>query len=252
MEIWQFDFIVMISLFFVVAVAYSSVGHAGASGYSAVMALLSVSPVLMRPTSLMLNLVVGSIGFYRFYNAGLVDLRKVIPFLVASMPMAYWSAQLSVEKRYFSSALGVILMVSGVKLILSKPLAVSNVEVKGVALPMALVAGGIIGFFSGITGTGGAIFFTPLLIKMKWADPKHAAGLSVIFVLANSAFGLAGILKSSEFFNFNLSSVCIAVVAIGAFIGTNFGIFKFSNLKIQKVLGAVMMLAAIKLLSILV
>lgn len=243
------DFLMITVLFFVVAAAYSSVGHAGASGYSAVMALFSVSPILMRPTSLMLNLVVGSIGLYRFNKAGLVNFKKAFPFLITSMPAAYWSAQLTIEKKYFYCALGIVLLISGIKLTFSKASISSEPEVKPVSLPIALIAGGGIGVLSGITGTGGAIFFTPLLLKMRWAEPRSAAGLSVVFVLANSIFGLAGIFKSSDFFNFKVTIIWILAVTIGALIGTYFGVFKFSNLKIQKVLGAVMILAAIKLLS---
>lgn len=245
---WQLDFFIITVLFFIVAAIYSSVGHAGASGYSAVMGLIGVSPILMRPTSLMLNLVVGSIGLYRFRKAGLIDLKKVSPFLMASMPAAFWSAQLNIEKEYFYLALGFILLVSGLKLVFSRPSAADTFQVKKVTLPIALTVGGIIGVFSGITGTGGAIFFTPLLLKMKWADPKHAAGLSVVFVLANSVFGLAGIFKSSVFFEVSFMVIWVFAVVIGAVIGTYFGVFKFSNINFQKMLGVVMMVAAIKLL----
>lgn len=248
MEISQLDMIFMTILFFVVAVVYSSVGHAGASGYSAVMALFGASPLLMRPTSLMLNLVVGSIGLYRFQKAGLVNLKKVSPFLVASMPAAYWSAQLTIEKKYFYLALGIVLMLSGLRLLFSSSLGTSDLEVKKVSLPLALVSGAIIGILSGITGTGGAIFFTPLLLKMKWADPRQAAGLSVIFVLANSVFSLAGIYKSSVFFEVRWMAVWFVAVIVGAMIGTYFGVFKFSNLKLKKMLGVVVIIAALKLL----
>lgn len=239
----------MAVLFLVVAVIYSSVGHAGASGYSAVMALFSVSPALMRPTALMLNLVVGSIGFYRYYRAGLANLRVVTPFLVGSMPAAYWAAQLDFEKKYFYLALSAVLTFSGVKLLFSRTKNECNDDVQRASLPISFFTGGFIGVLSGITGTGGAIFFTPLLLKMKWADPKNAAGLSVVFVLANSVFGLAGIFSSSVFFDFQLTIVWVVAVMFGAIIGTRFGIFKFSNLKIQKVLGVVMVIAAVKLIA---
>lgn len=249
MELGQLDFFIITLLFLAVAAAYSSVGHAGASGYSAVMALFSVSPILMRPTSLMLNLVVGTIGLYRFSKAGLVDFKKIIPFLAASMPATYWAAQLTIEKKYFYLALGIVLLISGARLVFNKTSTSSEPEVRHVSLPIALIAGGGIGALSGITGTGGAIFFTPLLLKMRWAEPRSAAGLSVVFVLANSIFGLAGIFKSSEFFDFKVMAVWILAVTIGAVIGTYFGVFKFSNLKIRKTLGAVMIVAAFKLLS---
>ncbi|MBK9294768.1 MAG: sulfite exporter TauE/SafE family protein [Oligoflexia bacterium] len=232
----------------VVAVIYSAVGHAGASGYSAVMALFSISPALMRPTSLMLNIVVGSIGLYRFYKAGLVNLRVVAPFLIVSMPAAYWASQLEIEKQYFYLALGVVLLVTGTQFMFNRYFSGNFIEVRRAPLLISFFAGGLIGFLSGITGTGGAIFFTPLLLKMKWADPRHAAGLSVVFVLANSMIALVGIFKISAFFDLRLTTVWIIAVVIGAILGTHLGILKFSNVKIQKILGIVLIIAAIKLL----
>lgn len=158
MEIWSSGFLLITMLFFFVAIAYSSVGHAGASGYSAVMAIVGVSPILMRPTSLMLNIIVGSIGFYRFHRAGLVNFKKVLPFLVTSMPVAYWSAQLIIEKKYFYLALGIILLISGTRLLFKNTSEQSTYKAQDVFWPAALFAGGFIGFLSGITGTGGAIF----------------------------------------------------------------------------------------------
>jgi hypothetical protein len=114
---------------------------------------------------------------------------------------------------------------------------------------MAFFAGGMIGAFSGITGTGGAIFFTPLLLKMRWAGARHAAGLSLVVVMANSIFGLAGILNSSQFFDLDLTLAWVSAVAAGAAIGSRFGAFEFSDSRIQKVLGCVMMVSAFKLLS---
>lgn len=250
MDVIQIDHLVMACLFFVVAVVYSSVGHAGASGYSAVMALFSIAPVLMRPTSLMLNLVVGSIGLYRFQKAGLINLKVVGPFLITSMPSAYWAAQLNVEKKYFYLALGLVLVFSGSKLLLSRSAKSEFTPIKEPPLFASLFWGGVIGFLSGITGTGGAIFFTPLILKLNWAEPKKAAGLSVVFVLANSIFALAGVFKSSQFFDFKLSALWAASVILGAIVGTHFGVFKFSNNKIQKVLGVVMVIAAVKLLML--
>ena len=248
MEAVQIDHLVMAFLFFVVAVVYSSVGHAGASGYSAVMALFNIAPVLMRPTSLMLNLVVGSIGLYRFQKAGLINLKVVGPFLITSMPSAYWAAQLNVEKKYFYLALGLVLLFSGSKLLISRSTKSEYTPIKKAPLFTSLFWGGVIGFLSGVTGTGGAIFFIPLILKMNWADPKNAAGLSVVFVLANSIFALAGIIKSSQFFEIRLSALWAVAVILGAVVGTHFGVFKFSNYIIQKVLGVVMVIAAVKLL----
>ncbi len=249
MDALPLDYLLMGFLFFAVAGLYSSVGHAGASGYSAVMALFNIAPVLMRPTSLMLNLVVGSIGLYRFHRAGFVNFKLVAPFLLASTPAAFWSAQLNISKTYFYLALGLVLLFSGLKLVLTSSVENSSLDLRKPPLLLSLLSGGVIGLFSGITGTGGAIFFTPLLLKMKWADAKSAAGLSIVFVLVNSIFGLAGIYSSSLFFELHWTLLWVVAVLVGALVGTQIGIFKFSNLKIQKMLGLVMLIAAVKLIA---
>ena len=146
--------------------------------------------------------------------------------------------------------MGLVLLFSGSKFLFSRSAKSDSASIKEAPVFSSLVWGGAIGFLSGITGTGGAIFFTPLILKMNWADPKKAAGLSVVFVLANSIFALAGIFKSSQFFDFKLSALWAASVILGAIVGTHFGVFKFSNNKIQKVLGVVMVIAAVKLLML--
>lgn len=247
MDILSVDFFLITILFFIVAIVYSSIGHAGASGYTAVMALIGVSPLFMRPTSLILNIAVGLIGFYRFNKAELIEIKKVTPFLLSSMPIAFSSSQLNLNKKYFYLALGLILLVSGLVLLQKKKMILDELKINNISWPLAIICGGIIGFLSGITGTGGAIFFTPLLLHMKWTTPKQASGLSVVFVLANSIFGLAGISQTGTFFNLNMMFLWILTVTIGALIGTHCGIFKYSSWNIQKVLSFVLILASLKL-----
>ncbi len=253
MELFSYNFLIITVLFFAVAVVYSSVGHAGASGYSAVMALMSVQPMLMKSTSLMLNIAVGLIGFYRFYRAGLIDLKKVWPFIIFSMPMAFFSSQLVIDKRIFFFLLAVLLLIAGMKLCIHKSSS-SSVEVcsqeRVIPKSAAMFSGGLIGFLSGITGTGGAIFFTPLLLSAGWAQPREAAGLSVCFVLVNSIFALAGISKAGTFINIKLGLIWIFVVVLGALVGTYLGIIKFSGSSIKKILGLVLITAAIKLFTV--
>ena len=242
------EYVFVTFLFFIVATIYSSVGHAGASGYSAVMALFSISPIFMRPTALILNLVVGSIGLYRFHKAGLINLKTVTPFLVTSVPATFWASQLKLNKEVFYVLLGGILLATGLKLVFGNENKIQLEETKAVPFVWSLPTGAVIGFFSGITGTGGAIFFTPLLLRMNWANPKSASGASVVFVLVNSIFGLAGIYQTTNIFEFRIMIIWLLAVIIGAIFGTYLGIFKYTNTGIQKILGLIMIIAALKLI----
>lgn len=244
--------------FFIVAAIYSSIGHAGASGYTAVLALFSYSPVLLRPTSLLLNIVVGVIGLYRFYQSKMIDFKKVFPFLVGSIPLTYLSARFNVDKKIFYTALGVLLFYSSITLLFPKVLNLMNSKnnfeldksLKPIQWPLALLFGSIIGVFSGITGTGGAIFFTPLVLHLKWAQARAASGMSIVFVLVNSIFGFAGTFKAFE--NQGSSNIFIWIIAVslGAFVGTHIGINKLNEQMLRKVLGFVLLFASIKLLSL--
>lgn len=245
------EFLVVSILFFAVAAIYSSVGHAGASGYAAVLAIYSYAPEIMRPTSLILNIVVGSLGLYRFYRAGLVDLKKVLPFLITSMPAAFFSGSLNVDRRVFFILLGLLLLFSGGRLLLRVDRVVKDVaDLRKIQLPIALGAGGLIGFFSGMTGTGGAIFFTPLLLGARWAHPREASGLSVVFVLANSIFGLAGIWKGVSGVPYEMVAQWGVIVLVGAVIGTYLGISRLPEAKLKQVLGFVLLIASVKLLAL--
>lgn len=246
----DFHSVVLISiLFFLIAAAYSSVGHAGASGYAAVFALFNASPEVIRPTALILNIAVGLLGITRFSRAGLVDFKKIAPFLITSIPAVYFSAQLKIDKKIFFLVLGLILLVSAIKLFIenkkSKHIAVA---IKRINLPVALFSGVIIGFLSGITGTGGAIFLTPLLLVLNWANVKEAAGLSICFVLVNSIFGLVGVWQITPQVFVPKISLWVFLVLLGAWVGTHLSLVKFSDLKLRRILGFVLMLAAYKLL----
>lgn len=244
------EFLIVSILFFVVAAVYSSVGHAGASGYAAVLAFFSFAPEIMRPTSLILNIVVGSLGLYRFYRAGLIDFKKVLPFLVTSTPAAFFSGSLNVDKRVFFVLLGLLLLFSGGRLLFRAGKALKEEDsLRRIHLPVALGAGGLIGFFSGMTGTGGAIFFTPLLLGARWAHPREASGLSVAFVLANSIFGLAGIWKGVSGVPYQMVAQWGAIVLIGAIVGTYLGISRLPEAKLKQVLGFVLLIASVKLLG---
>ena len=177
-------------LFFLVAVLYASVGHAGASGYIAAMALMGFAPEQVRPTALALNLLVGGIGLLRWWRGGHVRWRNVLPFVLASAPAAFFAAQIDLPRERFSLLLGLVLLVAAIGVFRHADSAEQeDRETAGRRVPWlpGLVAGAAIGTLSGLTGTGGAIFLTPLLLFARWMPTREASGTSVAFVWINSA-----------------------------------------------------------------
>jgi uncharacterized membrane protein YfcA len=241
---------ILAGLFLLVAVLYSSVGHAGASGYLAAMALLGFAPEQMRPTALALNLLVGGIGLFRFWRAGLVDPRKVLPFVVASAPAAYFAAQYPIARENYSLLLGGLLLFSAVAVFRSargRGRHDSDVPLRPLRWAPALLAGAAIGALSGLTGTGGAIFLTPLLLLMRWTHSREAGGVSVAFVWINSALGLAGLWQATGTLPAALPWWLVAV-GLGALLGTQLGIHRLPLRALRYALSVVLLIAAAKLL----
>jgi uncharacterized membrane protein YfcA len=246
----DFDQLTLAALFFLVAALYSSVGHAGASGYLAVMALLGFAPEQMRPTALALNILVGGIGLFRFHQAKLVPWRKVLPFVLASIPCAYISAQWHIPKQTYSLLLAGILLIAAVGAWRSGVLIASKGESftsKPIPIMLALLIGAVIGCLSGITGTGGAIFLTPLLLFFYWAHTRQASGLSVAFVWLNSLAAIIGLMQSNQTIPDALP-IWLVAVALGALVGTQLGIHQWPTHRLRKGLAVVLMIAAGKLL----
>jgi uncharacterized membrane protein YfcA len=218
--------LLLAALFLAVAVLYSSVGHAGASGYIASMALLGFAPEQVRPTALALNLLVGGIGLFRWWRGGHVRWRNVLPFVLASAPAAFLSAQVKLPKESYSLLLGVVLLAAAIGVFRHASRAEAEDEAsrgRNVPWMAGLFIGAAIGTLSGLTGTGGAIFLTPLLLFARWMPTRDASGVSVAFVWINSLTGLAGLLHSGQ----SLPAMLpwwLGVVAIGALIGTQLGL----------------------------
>lgn len=237
-------------LFALVAVLYSSVGHAGASGYLAAMALVGLAPEQMRPTALALNLLVGGIGLLRFWRGGFVRWRNVLPFALASAPAAFFAARVQLPKQSYSLLLGLILLIAALGVFRSATRAASeDVRAQGRVVPWlpALLAGGSIGVLSGLTGTGGAIFLTPLLLFMHWMPTREASGTSVAFVWINSLTALAGLLQAQGTLPQALP-LWLGAVAVGALVGTQLGLKWLPVRMLRYALGVVLLIAAGKLL----
>jgi len=237
-------------LFFAVAALYSSVGHAGASGYIAAMALLGFAPEQMRPTALALNLLVGGIGLFRFWRGGHVRWRNVLPFVLASAPAAYFAARIQLPAQTYSLLLGFVLLVAAAGVFRSAARAERNdAEAEGRRVPWlaGLLVGATIGVLSGLTGTGGAIFLTPLLLFAHWMPTREASGTSVAFVWINSLTALAGLLQATGTLPQALPLWLIAV-AIGALLGTQLGLKWLPVKGLRYALGVVLVIAAGKLM----
>lgn len=242
--------LLLAALLFAVAVLYSSVGHAGASGYIASMALLGFAPEQVRPTALALNLLVGGIGLLRWWRGGHVRWRNVLPFVLASAPAAFLSAQIRLPRESYSLLLGIVLLVAAIGVFRHASRAeAEDAAVQGRKVPWlpGLLVGAAIGILSGLTGTGGAIFLTPLLLFAGWMPTREASGTSVAFVWINSLTGLAGLLHSGQSLP-SMLPLWLGVVALGALLGTQLGLQWLPVRGLRRTLGVVLLIAAGKLL----
>ncbi len=229
---------------FVVAFLYSSVGHAGASGYIAVMSLLGLAPATIKPTALALNILVASIGSFQFWRAGHFSWRLFWPFALLSVPMAWVGGYVALPGHVFQVLVGVILLYSAARFVVSAP---REQEPTEPPREVAVAIGAGIGLLSGLTGTGGGIFLTPVMLLMHWARVKNTAAVSSLFILVNSISGLLGnVTSTGQFPGFAL--VLVAAAGIGGTIGSYFGSSRFDPVVIKRLLAVVLLIAGSKLL----
>ncbi len=229
---------------FAVAILYSSVGHAGASGYLAVMSLLSLAPAEIKPIALALNILVASIGTWQFWRAGHFSWPLFWPFAVLSVPFAFLGGYLNLPSHLFKILVGIVLLLSAAQFLLRPP---AEREPHQPPRLVALGAGGLLGLLSGLTGTGGGIFLTPLLIFLRWGRTKTAAAVSAPFILLNSASGLAGNISATRNFPDFAWALVIAAV-IGGTLGSYFGSRRLPQLAIKRLLAIVLTIAGFKLI----
>ncbi len=236
--------ILIIAAILLVAILYSSVGHAGASGYLAVMALLSVAPDISRPTALTLNIFVALIATVQFYRAGYFDWRTFLSFAVTSVPFAFLGGMIHLPVDWHKKLLGAVLLFTAFRFLWK----FSRVdEVKQVNLWLALAIGALLGLLSGLTGVGGGVFLTPLLLFANWAETKKAAGISALFILVNS---IAGLLGSYAQIQALPPAVWLWVLAaiVGGIIGSTLGSRYFAIMTLRRILSVVLVIAGVKLI----
>jgi len=237
-------FVLLAAAMFLVALLYSSVGHAGASGYIAVMTLFGLGVETIRPAALTLNILVAAIGAIQWWRAGHFSWALFWPFAVLSVPAAFLGGWLHVPAHYLKALIGLVLWFSAGRLILRRT---DPPEVHRPRRPLALASGAGIGFLSGLTGTGGGIFLTPLLLFGHWARVREAAAVSSLFILVNSSSGLAGYVHGGRELP-HFAWPLAAVVAVGGMIGSRLGSRHLPVRGISLLLAAVLAIAGTKLI----
>jgi uncharacterized protein len=235
--------------FFLVATLYTTVGHAGASGYLAVMGLAGIAATTMRPTALTLNILVALVTVIRFRQARLFSWRGLWPFLLGSVPFAAFGGALRLKDHSYYALVGAVLLMSSLVLVwraFGKNLPSDETLMRVKTVP-AIVMGAIIGMLSGLTGTGGGIFLSPTLLFLGWAGPKTTAGIAAPFILVNSMVALTANLASTRELPAELPYLAAAALC-GALIGSWLGANKLPSRALLVLLACAMTLAGMKLL----
>ncbi len=240
------------ALILLAASLYSSVGHAGASGYLAAMALVGVAPESMKITALVLNVLVAILGSIRYATAGHFDWRTFYPFAILSVPAAFIGGIIHLPPSFYKPAVGILLLFAAAQLGRSAH-RVAELEVRAenraVPLVPALAAGGVIGLISGLTGTGGGIFLSPVLLFTGWARTRLTSGVSAVFILVNSLAGLAGTTIALSALPTGLPLWGLAALT-GGFIGTQLGSRWLPVSVLRYVLALVLVVAGLKLILV--
>ncbi len=228
------------------AILYTSVGHAGASIYIAIMTLFNIPSSVIKPTALVLNIFIASFTSWRFIRKGFFDLKVLLPIALGAIPFAFLGGYINAPSHIYKSIVGFILLISAISLVtdLSKKI---DKNLKKPPFFLAVLIGSCVGFLAGLTGTGGGIFLSPLILFLGWSSTKTTSGITALFILINSSFGLLGNYSSVQHLPSPLP-LFIGAALIGALIGTTLGIKFYTANTIKKTLALVLVIAGFKLL----
>jgi uncharacterized protein len=232
-------------LLFVIAFLYASVGHGGASGYLALMALFNFSPAVMKPTALLLNLFVSMVSFIQFYRGNYFRWKLFLPLIVFSIPMAFLGGRIAIQDPVYKTILGIFLIIPICRFLFFKN--TDPKEMKPANFYLLLIIGAGIGFLSGMIGIGGGIILSPILLLLKWTNQKQTAAISALFIFVNSVAGLAGQYTRGIQFNTEMLGF-VAIAFAGGLCGAYMGSIKFPQTVLKNLLAVVLMIAAWKLL----
>ncbi len=240
--IWLF-----IPLLFIVAFLYASVGHGGASGYIALMAMFSFSPTVMKSSALILNIFVSFISFYQYYKGGYFKWKLFAPFVITSVPASFIGAYITLDALVYKKILGVLLIFPILHLfgVIGK----ESDRTENLKWFLALIIGAIIGLLSGMIGIGGGIILSPIILLLHWGNMKQTAAVSALFIFVNSISGLAGLLSKGIIIDNNVY-IWLLVAIGGGMVGAYFGRKQFSNKTLKTMLAVVLVIASVKLLTV--
>jgi uncharacterized membrane protein YfcA len=232
----------LIILLAIMAFLYASVGHGGASGYLAVMALFAIAPPLMKQTALLLNLGVSLMSFLAFYRQGYFRWTLFWPFALGSIPAAFLGARIPLTDSTYKQILGACLFLAVIRMVIS----LKEATQRSLPAVLGIFTGAAIGLLSGMIGIGGGIILSPLLLLFRWASLKEAAAVSALFIFVNSVSGLAGLktwipLDQSQLLYWLFASL------VGGFLGARWGAGIASNAKVKWILALVLVIASLKL-----
>lgn len=231
-------------LFFAAAALYAAVGHAGGSAYLAAMAIVGLEPSIMKPTSLTLNVLAASIGTYKYWRAGWFSWALFWPFAATSIPAAFIGGGLHLPAEIFRPLVGLALFFAGAWML--RPATPGSDETaRQPRLPIALLVGAAVGIFAALTGTGGGIYLSPILVIMNWAPMRQISGTVVPIILCNSAAALLGQLTAIGRLPFEIA-YWLPAAAAGAWLGAHLGATRLGNSGIRRLLGVALWIAAVK------
>lgn len=232
----------LIILLAIMAFLYASVGHGGASGYLAVMALFAIAPPLMKQTALLLNLGVSLMSFLAFYRQGFFRWTLFWPFALGSIPAAFLGARIPLTDSTYKQILGACLFLAVIRMVIS----LKEATQRSLPAVLGIFTGAAIGLLSGMIGIGGGIILSPLLLLFRWASLKEAAAVSALFIFVNSVSGLAG-LKTWIPIDQSQMIYWLAASLVGGFLGARWGAGIASNAKVKWILALVLVIASLKL-----
>ncbi len=232
-------------LLFFIAMLYASVGHGGASGYLALMALYGFAPEVMKPTALLLNLFVSLISFVQYYRGKHFILKIFLPLALASVPMAFLGGLIEIDAAVYKKILGLLLLIPAFQFLFFMNARVR--ECNAVNIGISIGTGASVGFLSGLIGIGGGIILSPILLLLKWTDQKQTAAISALFIFVNSVSGLGGQLTKGITFSKDMM-LYVIIAFSGGLLGAYLGSIKFNQVLLKNLLALVLIIAAWKLI----
>lgn len=236
-----------IPLLFIVAFLYASVGHGGASGYLALMAIFSFSPSIMKSSALILNIIVSLISFYQYYKGGFFNYKLFLPFALASVPAAFLGAYITVDALIYKKILGVLLFFPILRLL--GVFGKDDYTIQKANWIASLLIGAGIGLLSGMIGIGGGIILSPVILLLHWGKMKDTAAVSSLFIFVNSISGFIALVSKGVVIDPQIY-LWLLIALLGGFAGAYFASKKFSNTILKPILALVLVIASIKLFTV--